>query len=165
MIGQLSSHLDTLGKVPELNHLAVRGLVGEVAIESGEELRGFELKGGDDDFHIGQGDVSLTPFHTAHVAAVQAAVVRKALLREALRFSKLPHYLPEGHQHRQSLAMGGGALFHGALWFMQAGRIATDETATAGIRTVHACTANVITVIAHTGYAYHCGAWMAEKAV
>lgn len=63
-------HLGTVCKVLELDHLPMCFLVGKVAIQRSEELRGLEPQSGDDDFHIGQGDVSLTPFHTAHIAAV-----------------------------------------------------------------------------------------------
>ncbi|MDH0373602.1 hypothetical protein N7340_17835, partial [Comamonas aquatica] len=35
------------------------------------------VQGGDDAFHIGQRYIALTPLHATHVAAIQAAVMRK----------------------------------------------------------------------------------------
>lgn len=90
-------HLNTVCKVFEMDHLSMGFLIGKVVIQCRKKLRRLEPKSGDDDFHIGQGDVSLTPFHAAHIAAVQAAVIRKALLREPLRFPKLPNHLAKGH--------------------------------------------------------------------
>lgn len=120
MLALLDSHLGAVCKVFELDHLALCGLTGEVVIQRCKELGWFELKGADDDFHIGQGDVSFASLYAAHVAAVQAAVIRKALLRKALCLAKTPNRLAQSHKHRQSLGMNGGFVFHGALWLMQA---------------------------------------------
>lgn len=69
-------------KAVQLRSFELHVDVSEMHIEGQKELRGLHMQGGDDAFHIGQRHIALTPLHTTHVAAIQAAVMRKTFLRK-----------------------------------------------------------------------------------
>lgn len=79
--------------------------VSEMRIKGQEELGGLHVQGGDDAFHIGQRYIALTPLHATHVAAIQAAVMRKTFLRKPLRFAKRTHGLPESLEHGRAVCI------------------------------------------------------------
>ncbi len=87
--------------------------VSEMRIKGQEELGGLHVQGGDDAFHIGQRYIALTPLHATHVAAIQAAVMRKTFLRKPLRFATLTHGLPESFEHGRAVCISHWFACHG----------------------------------------------------
>lgn len=72
------------GKGLKRNHSTGLGQVRKVRIQCRKELRWLQMEGADDAFHTRQSDVALATLHAAQIAAVQAAVLCKGLLREPL---------------------------------------------------------------------------------
>ena len=90
--------------------------VSKLCIESQEKLRGLHVQGGDDAFDIGQRHIALATLHTTHVAAIQAAVMRKTLLRKSLCFAVLAYGIPESLEQGGAVCIGHWFACHGAQW-------------------------------------------------
>ena len=66
------------------NHSTWLSQVHKVRIQCSKELRWLQMEGADDALHTRQSDVALATLHATQIAAVQAAVLCKGLLREPL---------------------------------------------------------------------------------
>ncbi|KGH17216.1 hypothetical protein P606_26425 [Comamonas thiooxydans] len=147
-----------------MRSIALYGEVPEMSIQSQEEFGWFHIKGGDDALHVDQRHIALTTLHATHVAAIQAAVMRKTFLRKPSRASALTHGLPKCLEHWRSVCIGHWFACHGTQWLRFVACLATVQKHTVIAITVCRNTALSATVVtatafADTDYAYHFADW------